>query len=263
MSNQQWNTGQGGDYPPQKPEGGAAEQPTTQHDWAQQQADWTQQGQTSATEWGQPQQPAAGQDWQQAQPQQGAGDWHQAQPQPSAGDWHQTQPQQQPVQDWNQQEWNQQQGWDQQQAWQQQQTQQQNWDQQAQQNWDQQQGNYPAGTGYTGQWQGGPAPVPAEKKPSPFDFGFKRASLPGSAGLIFLVGTIGIAVWWLFQLIESFSYVVEYPLDLFITLFGTAGLAVFGIMMLRAVLEVGVAAAGLLTRQDTTEAAPAEDTPLV
>ncbi|MFD0867307.1 hypothetical protein ACFQ06_16020, partial [Tessaracoccus lubricantis] len=191
---------------------------------------------------------------QQAPQQPAANDWQQAHPQPSAGDWHQAQPQQS-AQDWNQQGWNQ--------------PQQQNWDQQAQQAWEQQQwqgqqaapqgpGQFPAGGGYAGPWQGG-SPVPVAKKPSPFDFGFKSGSLPGTAGTIFLVGTIGIGVWWLFEVIAALTYVFEFPLDFFFALIGEGGLALFAVMLLRAVLEVGVAAVGLLNKPDSTKA-DADDT---
>ena len=246
MSNQQWNQGQGGEWAPQQPEG-APQQAPQQQDWSQprpdwnQQQDWTQQGQTSASEWEQPAgqpsapgndwthaqpQPSAN-DWQQAHPQASAGEWQQAQPQPSAGDWHQAQPQQQAGQEWNQQQWAQQ-GWDQNQ---------QQWGQPAPQ-WGQ--GQVAAGGAYAGtgapQW----APQPP-RKPSPFDFKFDQPALPQAAGAVFLTGAIGLGVWWLFQVINALSFVADYPLDFFASVLGNAGLALFGMMMLRAVLEVAVA----------------------
>ena len=280
MSNNQWNTGQNPEWAPQQPEGAAPEQQgQQQQEWGQQ-TDWTQQGQTSATEWGQPQPQTSAQDWQgaQAQPQPSAGDWQQAQPQQSAQDWQAAQSQ--GSADWNQaqpqpsaQDWGQAQqaqSWDQgQQQWGQQgqQGQQgQSWDQNQQ--WNQQQGGYANTTGgYSGapqQWN-----QQAEKKPSPFDFSFKRQALPGAAGTIFLIGTIGLAVWWLFHFIGVFSFSAglsgDVPIPMLLErLLGGAALAVFGIMLLRAILEVGVAVTGLLNKPDPASAKdddkPAEDT---
>lgn len=271
MSNQQWNQGQPGEWAPQPSDGttelgGPAQQAGNQaqpagnqaqpagslprQDWGQQQ-EWAQQAQTSASEWGQPApQPSAPQsDWTQSQPGQ---DWHQAQPQRSAGEWHQAQG----GQDWNQQQWQGQQGWDQnQQGWDQNQQgwdQNQQWPQQQQQQWGQQ--NYAqAGSAYSaGQWQ-----QRAPKKPSPFDFSFRRPALPEAAGTIFLVGAIGLGVWWLFRMVSALTYLIEYPLDFFVSFLGDAGLALFGIMLLRALLEVGVAVTS--KRSDVTE--PRADDP--
>lgn len=225
MSNQQWNQGQSGAWTPQPPEGtpeqGQAAQQAPQ-DWGQQQ-NWAQQGQTSASEWGQPTgQPSApqGTDWTQGQS--SAQEWAQPQAQPQA---------QPSGQDWGQQQWQdqqqgQQQGWDQNQQW----------GQQPPQQWGQQ-GHLPAGYAGTGAPQWAPQP----KKPGPFDFSFKRPALPDAAGAIFVLGTIGIGVWWLFQVIESLSYLFDYPMGFFTSVLGGAGLAIFGIMMLRTLLEVGVA----------------------
>lgn len=221
MSNQQWNQGQSGAWTPQPPEGtpeqGQAAQQAPQ-DWGQQQ-NWAQQGQTSASEWGQPTgQPSApqGTDWTQGQS--SAQEWAQPQAQPSGQDWGQQQ--------WQDQQQGQQQGWDQNQQW----------GQQPPQQWGQQ-GHLPAGYAGTGAPQWAPQP----KKPGPFDFSFKRPALPDAAGAIFVLGTIGIGVWWLFQVIESLSYLFDYPMGFFTSVLGGAGLAIFGIMMLRTLLEVGVA----------------------
>lgn len=275
MSNQQWNQPQGGEWPQQKPEGTppqgqpSAEQPAQQEwgqarqEWGQQQ-DWTQQGQTSASEWGQPvgqpsapqgnewaqPQPSAG-DWQQAQPQPSAGDWHQAQPQPSAGDWQQAQPQggewgQQGhgAQEWGQQQWPAQQGWENSQQWDQ------------NQQWSQQ-GQAPGGAGPAGapqQWTQQP------KKPSPFDFSVKQQVLPGAAGTIFTMGAIGIGVWWVVQLLEGLVLLVDYPLGFFTRVLGGAGLALFAVMVLRVLVEVGVSLTSKEAAEEPKEGdAPAED----
>lgn len=288
MSNQQWNQGQGDERARQQPEGtpeqgqqAAQDWGQPRQEWGQPQQDWTQQPQTSATEWGQPQAAQAsatewgqqqpvpqGNAWteQPPQPQTSAQEWTQAQPQPSAGDWHQaqqhgaqdwTQQHQGSAQDWTQQQqqWPAQQGWDhgqQQSGWDQ--NQQQGWDQNQQ--WGQQQGYLPAGAG---QSAGQPQWTPAKaKKPSPFDFSFSKPTLPDAAGTIFLLGTVGLGAWWLFELLGAFSYVIDFPLGFFATVLGNAGLAVFGIMMLRAVLEAGVA---LFRKPDGTD--DAEDTTAV
>ncbi|MDO5678543.1 MAG: hypothetical protein Q4G35_13695 [Propionibacteriaceae bacterium] len=259
MSNQQWNQGQGGEWAPQQPEGAQQQEPQSQQDWSQPRPDWNQpvpQASASGNEWTREQpavQPSAsGNDWtQQAQPQRSAGEWQQAQPQPSAGDWHHAQPQS--GNDWNQQPQTQQQwpqpGWDQGgQQWGQQQAEQQwgqthqQWGQQPQppqQQWGQH--DYlPAGAGYAGtgtpQW----APPPP-RKPSPFDLKFDQPALPQAAGTVFLTGSIGLGVWWLFQVINALSYVADYPLDFLSNVLGNAGLALFGIMLLRGVLEGAVA----------------------
>lgn len=242
MSNEQWNQGQRGEWAPQQPES-APEQGQP----------WTQQGQQSAPEWGQPQAPAPqGNAWTEPQPQRSAQDWTQAQPQASAGDWHQAQQQPASAGEWAQQYQGSAQGWNQNQ---QQFPPQQGWDHNQQQ-WGQQ-GYVPAP-----QSAGQPQWAPDKpKKPSPFDFSFSKPTLPDAAGTIFLIGSIGIGVWWLFQLLSAFAYVIDFPLEFFGTVIGDAGLAVFGVMVLRALLEVGVAV--LRRPADKVDDGSAEDTTAV
>lgn len=101
-----------------------------------------------------------------------------------------------------------------------------------------------------GAWQqpGYPPPPP---KPGLFDFGVKALSLPGSAGTIFLLGTICLGVEWLFGLIQTFADILGYSAPA-ILLFDhlLAGLAVvlLKVLVLRVLVEIGVAVATLATR---------------
>lgn len=252
MSNQQWNSGS--------------------NEWGAQQGntDWNQQGwqnQGSAQEWGQ-QAPAA--DWtEQPQPQGGTQEWGQpqpqgsaqeapatdwnSQPQGSAQDWNQAQPQhsaqEAPVTDWNQQpaaghDW-------------QAQPSAQDWGQPAQpgaHDWNQQnqgwqQGGAMAPGGFPGQYN----QAPTQAKGSPFDFSFKKLSLPGSASLIFILGVAAVAVEWLFSLISAVT--AEYTTGMYTAQVIVGGLAeaLFKILILRVLLEIGVA---LISRKN-------DDTPAV
>ena len=223
MSNNQWNSGQGSnEWAPQQ--GGSNE-------WGAQQGgqqEWNQQG--SNQEWGQAQPQSSAQEWGQAQPQASAQDWNQQQGQAAAQEWNQG----------GQQDWNQQgaQGG-------------QDWNQQGQ-NWNQQQGGqyFPA---QQGQFQG----QPAERKASPFDFSFKQLSLPSAAGMIFMIGVIAVGVEWLFGflqiLVDGNSFGFEggdaSVMGIIGTLIGGLAAALFKVLVLRVLIEIGVAVTTLLTRQ--------------
>ena len=250
-SNQEWGQAQ-----PQSSaqEWGQAQPQASAQDWNQQQGqaasgnDWGQ-GQQSAQDWNQQQgQAAAGNDWGQAQPQASAQDWNQAQPQASAQDWNQQQGQAAAGNDWGQgqqsaQDWNQQGG----------QGGQQDWNQQQGQNWNQQQGGqyFPA---QQGQFQG----QPAERKASPFDFSFKQLSLPSAAGMIFMIGVIAVGVEWLFGflqiLVDGNSFGFEggdaSVMGIIGTLIGGLAAALFKVLVLRVLIEIGVAGAKLLKKAE-------------
>ena len=100
-------------------------------------------------------------------------------------------------------------------------------------------------------WAHEPAAPPS--KPSPFDFGFKALSLPGSAGLIFLLGTVGLGLEWLFGVITILAsgsdYILVSPISVLQAIVGGAGALLFKVLALRVLIEIGVAVTTLLTRQ--------------
>ncbi|WP_197510918.1 DUF4282 domain-containing protein [Tessaracoccus coleopterorum] len=248
MSNQQWNSGQGSnEWAPQQDWGQQAQPQPSGQDWGQQAQpqpsgqDWGQQG-APAQDWGQ--QAAPTHDWgqQQAQPQPSAQDWgqQQAQPQPSGQDWgqqaastHDWGQQPQPGADWQSQpaqpDWNQQQNWQGQ----------------------PQQGQYlPAQQQFPAR--------PVEPKGGLFDFSFKKLSLPGSAGTIFLVGTIAVAVGWLFGFINLLGSGFATPLNVIESLVSGLATALFQILVLRVLVEIGVIGTRLLTRAEEKPAKKTE-----
>ena len=89
------------------------------------------------------------------------------------------------------------------------------------------------------------AQAPAPPKPSPFDFGFKALSLPGAAGLIFLLGTIGLGLEWLFGVIALLAsgseYILIAPISVLQAVVGGAGALLAKILALRVLVEIGVA----------------------
>ena len=191
--------------------------------------------QQPAREWGQ----ESAQDWGQAQPQTSAQEWGQAQPQTSGQEWGQ----QAPAQDWNQaQPWGQAQP------------------QAPGQDWNQQQG-----------WQGQQLPVapqqfqqPVAPKGSPFDFSFKMLSLPGAAGLIFTLGVIAIGIEWLFSFIYLLTsgsefYFARLPAILN-SLFGGLAGALFKILVLRVLIEIGIVGSRLLKKAEEEPEPNAEET---
>ncbi len=97
------------------------------------------------------------------------------------------------------------------------------------------------------------AQAPAPPKPSPFDFGFKALSLPGAAGLIFLLGTIGLGLEWLFGVITILAsgsdYILVSPISVLQAIVGGAGALLVKVLALRVLIEIGVAVTTLLTRQ--------------
>ena len=97
------------------------------------------------------------------------------------------------------------------------------------------------------------AQAPAPPKPSPFDFGFKALSLPGAAGLIFLLGTIGLGLEWLFGVITLLAsgseYILVTPIYVLQAVVGGAGALLVKVLALRVLIEIGVAVTTLLTRQ--------------
>ena len=97
------------------------------------------------------------------------------------------------------------------------------------------------------------AQAPAPPKPSPFDFGFKALSLPGAAGLIFLLGTIGLGLEWLFGVITILAsgsdYILVSPISVLQAIVGGAGALLFKVLALRVLIEIGVAVTTLLARQ--------------
>ncbi len=97
------------------------------------------------------------------------------------------------------------------------------------------------------------AQAPTPSKPSPFDFGFKALSLPGSAGLIFLLGTIGLGLEWLFGVITILAsgseYILVSPISVLQAIVGGAGALLVKVLALRVLIEIGVAVTTLLTRQ--------------
>ena len=173
----------------------------------------------------------------QTQPQQSAQDWNQcpaqdwgAQQQASGTEWGQQQP---ATQDWSQaqpqqsaQEWGQ--------------------PQQSAQDWNQQ------------QWQQGavaPQPYPGQYTPSPakgspFDFSFKKLSLPGAAGLIFTLGVVAVGVEWLFSFIALLASGYEPPAIAVVNnLVGGLAGVLFKVLILRVLIEIGVA---ILQKKDET-----------
>ncbi|HMR50347.1 MAG TPA: hypothetical protein PKE40_14090 [Arachnia sp.] len=126
--------------------------------------------------------------------------------------------------------------------WQQQQPE---WPQQPQVEWQQQQPQpeWPQPGPYSG------ASVPS--KPSPFDFGVKALSLPGSAGVIFTLGTIALGVEWLLGLVEISADVIAYGMPAFSVLshlVGGLAVVLVKVLVLRVLIEIGVALATLLAR---------------
>ncbi|MBK7820182.1 MAG: hypothetical protein IPJ61_03670 [Tessaracoccus sp.] len=99
---------------------------------------------------------------------------------------------------------------------------------------------------------------PSPSKPSPFDFTLTTLSLPGSAGLIFLLGTIGLAVEWLFAVVRVFAtgsdYILVSPLAVLQTVVGGAGALLVKVLVLRVLIEIGVAVTTHL--KDKTDDAP-------
>ena len=97
------------------------------------------------------------------------------------------------------------------------------------------------------------AQAPAPPKPSPFDFGFKALSLPGAAGLIFLLGTIGLGLEWLFGVITILAsgseYILVTPISVLQAIVGGAGALLVKVLALRVLIEIGVAVTTLLARQ--------------
>lgn len=97
------------------------------------------------------------------------------------------------------------------------------------------------------------APTPPPSKPSPFDFSFTALSLPGSARLIFLLGTAGLVVEWLFAVIRVFAtgseYILVSPLAVLQAVVGGAGALLVKVLALRVLIEIGVAVTTLLTSQ--------------
>ena len=97
------------------------------------------------------------------------------------------------------------------------------------------------------------AQAPAPPKPSPFDFGFKALSLPGAAGLIFLLGTIGLGLEWLFGVITILAsgseYILVTPIYVLQAVVGGAGALLVKVLALRVLIEIGVAVTTLLARQ--------------
>ena len=89
------------------------------------------------------------------------------------------------------------------------------------------------------------AQAPAPPKPSPFDFGFKALSLPGSAGLIFLLGTVGLGLEWLFGVITLLAsgseYILVTPIYVLQAVVGGAGALLVKVLALRVLIEIGVA----------------------
>ncbi len=228
MSNQQWNSGQGSnEWASQQPTREWTEQPqpqTSAQEWGQQPVQEWGQAQQPAQEWGQAQQPA--QEW--GQTQQPAQGWGQPQPQTSAQDWGQAQ---QPAQGWGQQQpqdWNQQQ-------------------------W---QGQQPAQT-FQPQFR-----APVEPKGSPLDFSFQKLSLPSSASLIFLLGVVAVGVEWLFGFISLLTsggefYVVG-AMPILNSLLGGLASALFKVLVLRVLIEIGVVGAKLLKKSEEEPAEKAE-----
>lgn len=219
MSNQQWNSGQGSNEWAPQPQGSS-------NDWGQPAPEWGQQPQpqTSAQEWGQPQPQTSGQEWGQPQPQASGQEWGQ-QPQAAGNEW-----QQQPAQqDWNQQaqpDWGQQQGWQGQPA----------------------QGQPGPDQGFYPQYQ---QAAPAAKAASPFDLSFKQLSLPTSASLIFLVGVIALGVEWVFGFIALLSRSYD-ALSLVNFFVGGLAAVLFKVLILRVLIEIGVAAVKLTQKDDET-----------
>lgn len=214
---QDWESGHQDDWgqttvQPQASQGSAQEpqrQPSQQSASEWKQNDWGQ----PANDWGQ-----QGQQWGQPAQQQPAQDWTHD---PRARAHH----------EWSQgpQHWQSgNQGWNQSGA-------------QAQQNqWEQQ-----------NQWgapSGSPLPVPAgpaePRNPSPFDFSFKKLSLPGSANLIFILGVVGLGVEWLTNVVSMLTMgdglYAPPAMALVQTIFGGLGAALFKLLILRVLLEIAV-----------------------
>lgn len=228
MSNQQWDGEQGPQTWPNVP-----------------------QPQTSGSGWRRPESPeSADQGWGQPASSQSAQDW--AQPAwnppgsdtPNSASWGQAQ---QTSHDWQQPT----QGWSQPaapqpaQEWAAQQPTQQWPHTPAQQGWNQ-------ATAWT---QPPPAaqPVPVDRKPGPFDFSVRKLSLPGSAGLIFLLGSIGLVVEWFAGVIGAIVSVASgyvFAGGGFFQLLGGLGGLLFKILVLRVLVEIGVATSRLLGRAE-------------
>jgi len=234
-------------------------------DWAAQGSGQPAQEPPAGTSWGQP--PASGtsaQEWGSApsqswgQPQQPAQDWGQTQ-QP-AQDWGQTQ---QPAQEWGQTQAGQQWGQQPQQTWEQSQ-------QPTGQGWDQAQQPQQAGQQWSQQgWGQGQGPqvqpaTPVEPKPSPFDLSVRKLSLPDAAGLIFMLGAIALVVEWLFGFIAILAsgndFIAPSGWAILQSLIGGLAGVLFKLLVLRVLVEIGVAATRMLARdgkvKDTNDEEP-------
>lgn len=249
MSNQQWNNGQGSN------EWAKPSSAESAQEWAKPSSAQSAQEPPAGTSWGQPS--ASGtsaQEWGSAPSQ----SW--GQPQQPAQDWGQTQ---QPAQEWGQTQGGQQWG----------QQPQQTWDQSQQptgQGWDQAQQPQQAGQQWGQQgWGQGQGPqvqpaTPVEPKPSPFDLSVRKLSLPDAAGLIFMLGAIALVVEWLFGFIAVLAsgndFIAPSGWAILQSLLGGLAGVLFKLLVLRVLVEIGVAATRMLARdgkvKDTTDEEP-------
>lgn len=227
MSNQQWNSGShewrpSSDDAQQAPGWPQAPDPTREWERQQPQAasqEWQPQGEADTHEW-RPQTTGSGdvhasQDWYTSAPGwQGQGGAQQ----PQAHGW-QGQP---PGQDWQAQ--------------------------QAGPAWQQGGGQWPAQQSEWAQQGWGQPPAAPQARSTAkaeasglFDFSFRRLALPGSAGLIFTIGVAAVAAEWLFRVIGLLMSEFAPGMAVVEALVVGLAAAVFKILVLRILIEIGVA----------------------
>lgn len=273
-----WETNQWA--PPQQPA------PTQTWGAAPQQPGWGQRPDSawgSEATWGQGSQQAPA--WPQAEQQQS---WQRGGQQPDQDAWSQSRPQQ-PQQEWGQTgQQHPQQGW-QPSSWgtnatsqpsapgawghpdpQATSSQQTNWAQPNAQTTGPQQASWDHQQGWPTQQAWTPPAEQSDPKPSPFELGVTKLSLPTSAGLIFTIGSAALVVEWLFGFISVLTsgneFISPSGWSILQSLVGGLAGVLVKVLVLRVLVEVGVAATRLLARSDesaakSTETPSGEDSP--